>query len=78
MGQQQQLFSGGKHATAIIDQTAIEGAVDGIGVRNAMGPVADEVWEALVLLDGAGEPFDLTRVRAGRQTPVFFGSALAN
>lgn len=30
------------------------------------------------LLDGAGDAFDLEEVRAGRLTPVFFGSALTN
>ena len=30
------------------------------------------------LLDGAGDEFDLEAVRAGRLTPVFFGSALTN
>lgn len=34
--------------------------------------------EDLELLDGAGEPFDGTRFLAGKQTPVFFGSALTN
>jgi peptide chain release factor 3 len=77
-GQQLLLFSGGKHGTVIVEQIAIPGAVDATDVRSAMGSVADEVWEALALLDGAGEPFDLSRVRAGKQTPVFFGSALTN
>ena len=30
------------------------------------------------LLDGAGAEFDLAKVHAGKQTPVFFGSALTN
>ncbi len=64
LGQQLLLFSGGKHGTAIVDQTAIEAAVDGIGVRNATGPVADEVWEALALLeDGRGAPSCCRRAR---------------
>jgi peptide chain release factor 3 len=37
-----------------------------------------EVMEQLEMLDGAGHPFDLAAVRAGRQTPVFFGSAVNN
>jgi len=37
-----------------------------------------EVKEQLEMLDGAGHPFDLEAVRAGRQTPVFFGSAVNN
>ncbi len=30
------------------------------------------------MLDGAGHPFDLAAVRSGRQTPVYFGSAVNN
>jgi len=37
-----------------------------------------EVGEQLAMLDGAGHPFDLGAVRAGRQTPVYFGSAINN
>jgi peptide chain release factor 3 len=38
----------------------------------------DEVTEQLAMLDGAGHPFDLAAVRAGQQTPVYFGSAVNN
>ncbi len=37
-----------------------------------------EVTEQLAMLDGAGHPLDLPAVRAGRQTPVYFGSAINN
>jgi peptide chain release factor 3 len=37
-----------------------------------------EVTEQLEMLDGAGHPFDLAAVRAGRQTPVYFCSAVNN
>ncbi|MEY4939486.1 MAG: hypothetical protein RIQ93_1221 [Verrucomicrobiota bacterium] len=37
-----------------------------------------EVKEQLAMLDGAGHPFDLAAVRAGKQTPVYFGSAVNN
>jgi peptide chain release factor 3 len=37
-----------------------------------------EVQEQLEMLDGAGHPFDLDAVRSGRQTPVYFGSAVNN
>ena len=72
------LFDAGKHGTTVIGQTEIAGAVDTPEVRGAMGSAADEVWEALALLDGAADRFDLARVRAGEQTPMFFGSALTN
>jgi peptide chain release factor 3 len=38
----------------------------------------NEVKEQLAMLDGAGHPFDLARVQAGQQTPVYFGSAVNN
>ncbi len=37
-----------------------------------------EVTEQLAMLDGAGHPFDLPAVQAGKQTPVYFGSAVNN
>ncbi|HEU5079954.1 MAG TPA: peptide chain release factor 3 [Opitutaceae bacterium] len=37
-----------------------------------------EVKEQLEMLDGAGHPFDLEAVRAAKQTPVYFGSAVNN
>lgn len=37
-----------------------------------------EVTEQLEMLDGAGHPFDVAAIRAGRQTPVYFGSAVNN
>ncbi len=42
------------------------------------GKVAESVKEELDLLDGAGEPYNPERFRAGKQTPVFFGSAMNN
>jgi peptide chain release factor 3 len=37
-----------------------------------------DVKEQLEMLDGAGHPYDLAAVRHGRQTPVYFGSAVNN
>ena len=37
-----------------------------------------QVTEQLAMLDGAGHTFDLAAVRAGQQTPVYFGSAVNN
>jgi len=59
-----------------LDHREIIGGPGAPEVRAAMGPHADAVAEALALLDGAGGRFDPAAVRAGRQTPVFFGSAL--
>ncbi|HUG10140.1 MAG TPA: peptide chain release factor 3 [Opitutaceae bacterium] len=38
----------------------------------------NEVTEQLAMVDGAGHPFDLAAVHAGKLTPVFFGSAVNN
>lgn len=38
----------------------------------------EKLSDELELLDGAGAEFDLDRVRSGKVTPVFFGSALTN
>ena len=44
--------------------------------------VGDELFgklqDDIELLDGAGAEFDIEKVSHGKQTPVFFGSALTN
>ena len=48
-------------------------------VREAMSPdVYARFHEEVGLLEGAGTEFDLAEVRAGKVTPVFFGSAMNN
>ena len=55
------------------------GGVDDPFVREAMSPhVYTAFREEIDLLDGAGADFDIAEVRAGRLTPVFFGSAMNN
>jgi peptide chain release factor 3 len=41
-------------------------------------PTYHEVAEQLAMLEGAGHAFDRAAVHAGRQTPVYFGSAVNN
>ncbi len=43
---------------------------------DALGDEADSFREELELLEGAADPFDPDAYLAGRQTPVFFGSAI--
>ncbi len=43
-----------------------------------LGDQADKLREDVELLEGAGYPFDPQRYLAGKQTPVFFGSAINN
>lgn len=49
---------------------------------NARELIGDDLYahfrESLDVIREAGSPFDLAEYRAGRQTPVFFGSALTN
>ncbi len=48
-------------------------------VKTILNPnTYNRVAEELEMLDGAGATFDLSEVVAGRQTPVFFGSAMNN
>jgi peptide chain release factor 3 len=41
-------------------------------------PTYNEVSEQLAMISGAGHAFDRAAVHAGRQTPVYFGSAVNN
>jgi peptide chain release factor 3 len=43
-----------------------------------LGDQADELRLEMELVQGASHPLDLDAYRAGRQTPVFFGSAINN
>ena len=54
----------------------VPGRPDAPEIRAAIGRHAHALVDALALLDGAGGRFDPVAIRAGRQTPVFFGSAL--
>ena len=66
--------AGGKYQ-APVNVTSLEDPA----VRNRLDDYTyDQVKEQLEMLDGAGHPFDLAAVRAGQQTPVYFGSAVNN
>ena len=54
-------------------------SLDDAVVREKLSESAHaEASEQIAMLDGAGHAFDLAAVRAGRQTPVYFGSAVNN
>ncbi len=73
------LFSGGKHGTTFVEQEEIAGEPACEAMRESLGaPIAEELAESLELLDGAASELDPEFVRAGLQTPMFFGSALTN
>src|SRR5581483_9669772 len=46
--------------------------------REFLGDIAAAFDEEIELVKGATEPFDAQAYRAGKQTPVFFGSAIQN
>ena len=46
--------------------------------RELLGDLAEAFDQEIELVRGATQAFDLTAYRAGKQTPVFFGSAIAN
>ncbi|MCU0758157.1 MAG: peptide chain release factor 3 [Steroidobacteraceae bacterium] len=46
--------------------------------RELLGEAAAAFDQEIELVQGATQPFDLAAYRAGRQSPVFFGSAIAN
>lgn len=72
------LFAGGKHGTEQVEETVVPGAPGDPDLRDALADRADELAEALELLEGAGERYDAERVARGELTPMFFGSALTN
>jgi peptide chain release factor 3 len=59
------------------ENIAIDGLHSDAG-RELLGDAAAAFDQEIELVQGATHPFDLKAYRAGRQTPVFFGSAIAN
>ncbi|AHF03405.1 peptide chain release factor 3 [Marichromatium purpuratum 984] len=70
------LFSA-QHGGRIVEGEVIDG-LDNPRMDELLGDQAAELREELELVEGASDPFDLEAYRAGRQTPVFFGSAINN
>jgi peptide chain release factor 3 len=70
------LFSA-QHGGRIAEGEAIEGIANP-RIDELLGDQAQELREELELVRGASHPLDLDAYRAGRQTPVFFGSAINN
>ncbi len=58
------------------DSTIFKGLSDPALAKHLGTAVLDELREELELVQGASHPFDLDAYLAGRQTPVFFGSAV--
>jgi peptide chain release factor 3 len=70
------LFSA-THGGKIQAGEVIQG-IDNPRMDELLGDQAAELREEMELVQGAGQPLDLADYRAGKQTPVFFGSAINN
>ena len=70
------LFSPGHH-TRVQEAGRIEG-LDNPELDAKFGDLAEELREEVALVQGASHRFDHEAFLAGRQTPVFFGSAINN
>jgi peptide chain release factor 3 len=69
--------SAGSHGESVVDERLLD--LDDPALENLLGPERYlKLLEDIELLDIAGDPFDLDRVRNGELTPVFFGSAMTN
>ncbi|MGQ9425462.1 peptide chain release factor 3 [Gilvimarinus sp. F26214L] len=62
---------------AIPEDVQIQG-LDSAEAKDLLGVYADEVKDEIELVRGATHEFDLEAYLSGRQTPVFFGTALGN
>jgi peptide chain release factor 3 len=60
------------------DSTIFKGLDDPALAERIGAAMLAELRDELELVQGASHPFDLEAYRAGRQTPVFFGSAVNN
>ncbi len=70
------VFASG-HGHTIPPDTQIKG-IDSPEASELLGSYADDIRDEIELVRGATHEFDLDEYLAGRLTPVFFGTALAN
>ncbi len=70
------LYEPGKNAIAQ-QATAIQG-LDNPELDQKMGELAQELRDEIELVKGASHVLDKEKLRTGKQTPVYFGSALNN
>jgi peptide chain release factor 3 len=69
--------SEGTHGEAIVETEKLD--LDDPKLESILGPKRyEKTLEEIELLEIAGEPFDLEKVRNGEQSPMFFGSAMTN
>src|SRR5690554_2450723 len=69
--------SQGTHGESIVEKVVLD--MDDPQAEKLLGTDRYlKLLDDIELLDIAGDPFDLERVRAGELTPMFFGSAMTN
>ena len=72
-----ELFQSESHGQKIVSSKS--GDVGDEQFRTLLGDeLYDTLCEDISLLDIAGDPYDLEKVKAGELTPLFFGSAMTN
>ncbi len=72
-----ELYTGGDHGKTMVEKTDL--AMDDPALEKALDRhYRERLSEEIELLDEAGDPFDLEKVRKGELTPMFFGSAVTN
>ena len=72
-------FEGDDRANAAKKVAEIEATLGDPALDELIGPENHRaLMDDIELLDGAADEFDLDLVRAGKLSPVFFGSALTN
>lgn len=71
------LFNAGDHGQNMV--TSEKNSVEDPIFKDLLGDTAhDKLIEDIMLLDMAGDAFDLNEVLKGELTPIFFGSAMTN
>ena len=65
------------HGDRIVQGEVVQG-LDNPRLKELLGDQVDEVRQEIELLQGASHAFDVQAYLAGKQTPVFFGSAINN
>jgi len=72
-----ELYTGGDHGKTMVEKTDI--SIDDPQLEAVLDRhYRERLKEEIELLDEAGDPFDLEKVRRGELTPMFFGSAVTN
>lgn len=72
-----ELYASGDHGKSRVNKEDI--SIDDPSLENILGTsYYQRLLDEVELLDVAGDPFDLEKVREGSLTPMFFGSAITN